>query len=95
MARRKLRPAQERFWNRLTGNHNRRVREQIEYMRQNGTLSAEEYEYLSEQSYVVSEGEIWRLIIDHIRVSTMRDFHTKYHAKFGKSERKRTKKTRK
>ena len=95
MARRKLRPAQERFWNRLTGNHNRRVREQIEYMRKNGTLSAEEYEYLVEQSYISSEGEIWRLIIDHIRASTMRDFHIKYHTKFKKNTRKRSKKSKK
>ena len=76
---RKLKPAQERFWNRLTGNHNRRVREQIEYMRKSGTVTAAESDYLIEQSYTASESEIWRLIIDHIRSATMQDFRMTFH----------------
>jgi len=83
----KLKPAQERFWNRLTGNHNARVRQQIEYMRKSGTLTPSEHEYLMEQSYICSEAEIWRLIIDHIRVRTMQDFRMNYQ----KKPRKRTK----
>ena len=88
---RKLKPAQERFWNRLTGNHNARVRQQIEYMLKSGTLTAAEHEYLMEQSYTATEAEIWRLIIDHIRVRTMQDFRMNYQ----KKPRKRTKKSRK
>jgi len=95
MTKKKLKPSQERFWNRLTGNHNARVRQQIEYMRKNHTIAQDEYDYLIEQSYISSEGEIWRLIIDHIRASTMRDFHIKYHTKFKKNTRKRPKKSRK
>jgi len=83
----KLKPAQERFWNRLTGNHNARVRQQIEYMLKSGTLTAAEHEYLMEQSYTATEAEIWRLIIDHIRVRTMQDFRMNYQ----KKPRKRTK----
>jgi len=88
---RKLRPSQQKFWNRLAGEHNRRVREQIGYMLKSGTLTPSEHEYLMEQSYVVSEAEIWRLIIDHIRVNTMKDFNMNYQ----KKPRKRTKKSRK
>jgi hypothetical protein len=84
---RKLRPSQQKFWNRLAGSHNRRVREQIGYMLKSGTLTAAEHEYLMEQSYVSTEAEIWRLIIDHIRVNTMRDFNMTFH----KPTRKRTK----
>jgi hypothetical protein len=83
----KLKPSQERFWNRLSGQHNRRVREQIEYMRKSGTVTASEYDYLIDQSYVQSESEIWRLIIDHIRSATMQDFRMTFH----KPPRKRTK----
>jgi len=83
----KLKPAQERFWNRLTGNHNARVRQQIEYMRKSGTLAPSEYDYLMEQSYTATEAEIWRLIIDHIRVRTMQDFNMTFH----KPAKKRTK----
>jgi hypothetical protein len=75
---RKLRPSQQKFWNRLSGEHNRRVREQIGYMLKSGTLTATEHEYLMEQSYIVTEAEIWRLIIDHIRVNTMKDFNMNY-----------------
>jgi hypothetical protein len=74
----KLKPAQQKFWNRLSGGHNRRVREQIGYMLKSGTLTPSEHEYLMEQSYGVTEAEIWRLIIDHIRVNTMRDFNMNY-----------------
>ena len=84
---RKLKPSQERFWNRLSGQHNRRVREQIEYMRKSGTVTAAESDYLIDQSYVQSESEIWRLIIDHIRSATMQDFNMTFH----KRPRKRTK----
>ena len=75
MARRKLRPAQQKFWNRLTGQYNRTVREQILYMRKNGTLTQGETDYLVELSYTATEGEIWRLIIDYIRVHTLQDFN--------------------
>jgi hypothetical protein len=87
----KLKPSQQKFWNRLSGSHNRRVREQIGYMLKSGTLTAEEHGYLMEQSYVATEAEIWRLIIDHIRVNTMRDFNMNYQ----KKPRKRTKKSKK
>jgi hypothetical protein len=60
-------------------------------MLKSGTLTAEEHEYLMEQSYVATEAEIWRLIIDHIRVNTMRDFNMNYQ----KKPRKRTKKSKK
>jgi hypothetical protein len=89
--RRTLKNNQQKFWNRLTGEHNRRVREQIEYMRKSGTVTAAEYDYLIERSYTASEAEIWRLIIDHIRSSTMQDFNMTFH----KPTRKRTKKSRK
>jgi hypothetical protein len=87
----KLKPSQERFWNRLSGQHNRRVREQIEYMRKSGTVTASEYDYLIDRSYVQSESEIWRLIIDHIRVRTMQDFNMTFH----KRPKKRHKKSKK
>ena len=84
----KLKPTQQKFWNRLSGQHNHRVREQIGYMLKSGTLTPSEHEYLMEQSYIVTEAEIWRLIIDHIRVNTMKDFNMN----FQKKPRKRTKK---
>ncbi len=56
-------------------------------MLKSGTLTAAEHEYLMEQSYVCSEAEIWRLIIDHIRDNTMKDFNMN----FQKRPRKRTK----
>ena len=87
----KLKPSQQKFWNRLSGEHNHRIREQIGYMLKSGTLTASEHEYLMEQSYIVTEAEIWRLIIDHIRVNTMKDFNMN----FQKKPRKRTKKSRK
>ena len=89
---RKLRPAQQKFWNRLAGSHNRRVREQIGYMLKSGTLTASEHEYLMEQSYVCSEGEIWRLIIDHIRVNTMKDFRMAYQKRPKKRNKRAPKK---
>jgi len=52
------------------------------------TLEPSEHEWLIEKSYTVSEAEIWRLIIDHIRVNTMRDFNVNYQ----KPTRKRAKK---
>jgi hypothetical protein len=85
---RKLKPSQERFWNRLSGQHNRRVREQIEYMRKSGTVTAAEYDYLIDQSYVQSESEIWRLIIDHIRSATMQDFNMTFHKRPKKPTKK-------
>ena len=60
-------------------------------MLKSGTLTAAEHEYLMEQSYIVTEAEIWRLIIDHIRVNTMRDFRMN----FQKPTKKRTKRSRK
>ena len=86
----KLKPAQERFWSRLTGSHNARVRQQIEYMRKSGTLAPSEYDYLMEQSYTATEAEIWRLIIDHVRVRTMQDFNMNYQKPAQKRTRKRT-----
>jgi len=83
----KLKPSQQKFWNRLSGSHNRRVREQIGYMLKSGTITAAEHEYLMEQSYICSEAEIWRLIIDHIRSATMQDFRMN----FQKPTKKRTK----
>ena len=83
----KLKPSQQKFWNRLSGQHNRRVREQIGYMLKSGTITAAEHEYLMEQSYTATEGEIWRLIIDHIRSATMKDFNMTFY----KKPRKRTK----
>jgi hypothetical protein len=47
-------------------------------MLKSGTLAPSEHEYLMGQSYVVTEAEIWRLIIDHIRVNTMKDFNMNY-----------------
>jgi hypothetical protein len=88
---RKLKPSQQKFWNRLSGEHNRRVREQIDYMLKSRTITATEHEWLIEQSYTATEGEIWRLIIDHIRSATMQDFRMTFH----KPTRKRTKKSRK
>jgi hypothetical protein len=88
----KLKPAQERFWNRLTGSHNARVRQQIEYMRKSGTLAPSEYDYLIEQSYTTTEAEIWRLIIDHIRVRTMQDFNMTFHKPPRKRRKNKTKK---
>ena len=76
----------------MSGGHNRRVREQIGYMLKSGTLTAEEHEYLMEQSYVRSEAEIWRLIIDHIRVNTMRDFRMNYQKRPRKRRKNTTKK---
>jgi len=87
----RLKPSQQKFWNRLSGSHNRRVREQIGYMLKSGTLTPAEHEYLMEQSYVCSEAEIWRLIIDHIRVNAMKDFNMNYQ----KKPRKPTKKSKK
>jgi hypothetical protein len=88
---RQLKPNQQKFWNRLTGNHNRRVREQIDYMLKNGTLEPTEHEWLIEKSYTESESEIWRLIIDHIRAATMRDFNMNYQKPTRKRRRKSTK----
>ena len=87
----KLKPSQQKFWNRLSGQHNHRVREQIGYMLKSGTLTPAEHEYLMEQSYTATEAEIWRLIIDHIRVATMKDFNMNYQ----KKPRKRQKKSKK
>jgi len=95
MARRKLKPAQERFWNRLTGQHNHRIRAQLDYMLKNRTITAEEHRYLVDRSYGSSEAEIWRLIIDHIRISTMQDFHAMHHKRRKKQPRKQHKKPRK
>jgi len=88
----KLRPSQQKFWNRLSGSHNRRVREQIDLMLKSGTLTATEHEYLVGQSYVATEAEIWRLIIDHIRVNTMKDFNMTYQKKPRKRTKNKTKK---
>ncbi len=71
----------------MAGEHNRKVREQIGYMLKSGTLTPTEHEYLMEQSYTATEAEIWRLIIDHIRVNTMKDFRMNYQ----NTPRKRTK----
>jgi hypothetical protein len=60
-------------------------------MLKSGTLTPTEHEYLMEQSYICSEAEIWRLIIEHIRVNTMKDFNMNYQ----KKPRKRTKKSKK
>ena len=84
-----MKPAQQKFWNRLSGQHNRRVREQIDYMLKNRTITATEHEWLIEKSYTATEGEIWRLIIDHIRSATMQDFNMTFY----KKPKKRTKKT--
>jgi hypothetical protein len=92
MARKKLNPSQQKFWNRLAGNHNRTVREQILYMRKNGTLTQGEADYLAELSYTASEGEIWRLIIDHIRVHAMQGFNMNVVIPPRKSTKKGTKK---
>jgi len=87
---RRLKPAQERFWNRLTGQHNHRIREQIDYMLKNRTITGAEHRYLIDRSYGVTEAEIWRLIIDHIRISTMQNFDQGVYRQPRK--RKRTKK---
>jgi len=92
MARRKLRPAQQKFWNRLTGQYNRTVREQILYMKKNGTLTQGEADYLVELSYTATEGEIWRLIIDHIRAHTLQDFKMNVVIPARKSKQTRSKK---
>ena len=90
-----MKPAQERFWNRLTGQHNHRIRAQLDYMLKNRTITAEEHRYLVDRSYGATEAEIWRLIIDHIRISTMQDFHKIHHRKSGKRRKNRAKKPRK
>ena len=95
MPRKKLKPEQERFWNRLTGQHNHRIRAQLDYMLKNRTITAEEHRYLVDRSYGSSEAEIWRLIIDHIRISTMQDFHAMHHKRRKKQPRKQHKKPRK
>jgi hypothetical protein len=88
----KLKPSQQKFWNRLSGSHNRKVREQIDYMLKSGTLTAAEHDYLMEQSYTATEGEIWRLIIDHIRSATMQDFNMTFHKRPKKRNKKSSKK---
>jgi hypothetical protein len=95
MTRRKLKPAQERFWNRLTGQHNHKVREQLDYMRRNRVISRNEHRYLVDRSYGCSESEIWRLIIDHIRISTMQDFDQGVYRQPRKRRRNTAKKTQK
>ena len=79
MARKKLTKGQQRVWNRLTGNHNRLIREQIEYMKRSGTVSPERADELMELSYTASEGEVWHRIIDSIRGHVMRDFNMTVH----------------
>jgi len=91
MKKKKLKPDQQKFWNRLTGNHNRVVREQIVYMRKNGAITQAEADYLVERSYTVPEAEIWRLIIDHIKVHSMQGFNMNVVIPPRKSTRKRTK----
>ena len=88
----KLKPSQQKFWNRLAGSHNRKVRDQIGYMLKSGTLTQGEADYLVELSYTATEGEIWRLIIDHIRVNTMKDFNMTYQKKPRKRTKNKTKK---
>jgi hypothetical protein len=95
MARRKLKPQQQRFWNRLTGQHNHKIREQLDFMRKNRVISRDEHRYLMDRSYGHSEAEMWRLIIDHIRISTMQDFDQGVYKKPRKRRRNRAKKTQK
>ena len=61
-------------------------------MLKSGTLTPSEHEYLMEQSYTATEAEIWRLIIDHIRVNTMKDFNMNYQKKPRKRTKNKTKK---
>ena len=92
MARRRLPPDQQKFWNRLAGRHNSTICEQILYMRKNGTLTQGEVDYLVELSYTATEGEIWRLIIDHIRAHTLQGFNRNVVIPARKSHKKSTKK---
>lgn len=88
---RRLKPSQERFWNRLTGQHNHRIRAQLDYMLKNRTISRDEHRYLVDRSYGSSEAEIWRLIIDHIRISTMQEFNMTHQKRPRKRRKNRAK----
>lgn len=63
----KLTKKQQRVWARLTGEHNLQIREQIEYMRQHGTITRGRAQELTEQSYTATASQIWHSIIGDIR----------------------------
>ena len=76
----------------MTGNHNHRVRAQLDHMLRTKTITRDEHRYLVDRSYGSSEAEIWKLIIDHIRISTMQDFNMTHQKQRRKSPRKPAKK---
>ena len=86
---RRLKPEQQKFWARLTGNHNHAIRRQLDYMVKHGTISVEAHQRLIDLSYVESELVMWREIVDCIRGATMRDFNLTVGS--GKRRKKRPK----
>ena len=86
----RLKPAQQKFWARLTGNHNRAIRRQLNYMVKHGTISVEAHARLVDLSYVETELVMWREIVDCIRGATMRDFNLNFGS--GKRRKNRAKK---
>lgn len=92
---RKLKPAQQRFWDRLRGHHNHRIRGQLDYMLKNRMITREEHRYLVDRSYGTTEAELWRLIIDHIRISTMQNFDQGVYRQPRKRRKNQAKKSRK
>ena len=87
-----MKPQQERFWARLTGQHNHRIRAQLDYMLKSRTITEAEHRYLVDRSYGSSEADIWRLIIDHIRISTMQDFNMTHQRQPRKRRKNKAKK---
>ena len=63
----------------------------MDYMLKNRTISRDEHRYLVDRSYGSSEAEIWRLIIDHIRISTMQEFNMTHRKRRKKQPRKQDK----
>ena len=63
----------------------------MDYMLKNRTISRDEHRYLVDRSYGATEAEIWRLIIDHIRISTMQDFRMTHRKRRKKQPRKQAK----
>jgi len=56
------------------------------------TITEAEHRYLVDRSYGSSEADIWRLIIDHIRISTMQDFNMTHQRQPRKHRKNRAKK---
>ena len=87
---RRLKPEQQKFWARITGNHNHAIRRQLDYMVKHGTISVEAHERLVDLSYVETELVMWRQIVDCIRGATMRDFNLTFGSGKRRKRHKRT-----